>query len=257
MKPGTLIIRLAAFTLANVVSATLAAAATIDVTQAFRFIRTDSYAESGGLIDHGVTTIAGPSSPLGGLDAQGTFVSTMENTATVLSSAGSADSVSRVSVNSFYQLGLSELDFNVAATLLTTTATEGDGRIQNPSPDPNCCRSFSFLNHFITFELSEAMSYSITGVFDSNVFVDLLDLDSFTTVVHGLGSGTLDAGRYRFTVRDTIEFSGSTDGNLSHSLDVDFHLQAVPEPYSLLLFGTGAAAVAGKVKRWNKQRPVR
>jgi hypothetical protein len=242
--------QLLAFSLVTVSASVLvdpARAASIDVTQAFRFIRTDTYAESGGLFNHGVFTIAGPTTPAGGIGAQGSFVSTLEKRATIVSPTGAADSLARVDVSSLYQLGASELDFNVAGTLRTRTETSGDGRIQNPSPDPNCCRSFSFLNHFIEFELSEAASYSIAGTFDLGVAVQLQNLTTFG-VAFGLGSGTLDPGRYRYVVSDSIELYGSTGTDRSRSLDVDFHLQtatAVPEPAAPSSLAILAILVAG------------
>ena len=164
--------------------------------------------------------------------------------------SGAASSLARVEIDSTYSLGDSSLVFDVEGRLVLDTNTNGDGIIQNPLPDNNCCRSFSFLNNYIYFDTNEALAYSIGGTGTLTQW-SLFNIDTSTVVATGPSNGVLQPGSYSYIVWDTIEVEGATTISEDCSFDTTFRLTAVPVPPTLWLFGSGLLGLIG-ISRRNK-----
>jgi hypothetical protein len=122
----------------------------------------------------------------------------------------------------------------------------------------------SFTTGMLTGSLSKGASFS-TGVFEFTVG-SLIKVTNFMGTVTKIGNDLFDlAGTFSGTSQG-VHFTGSTNQTFSFNFDDDHHgrqcfndLQgtttliattaSVPEPGTLMLFGTGLMALAGVVRR--------
>jgi hypothetical protein len=248
------------FSVAAALLTPAAMATTVTVVDAFRFIRTDTYAESGGVIDNGTFVINGPSSPTGGLAATGVFASTLENSAAVSTASGSASATAHVTIDSDYTLVANELRFDVAAQLSMNQSASGDGVVTRSAPDPNCCRSFAFLNTFVEFDVADgAAAYSISGspaTSDVNFTLRLFNLTTLTEVSSGItGAGTLLPGRYRYTALQSLQ-NGVPIFHETSQFDLAFSVSPVPLPAALWLLVSGLAGLVATTRRRRSARRI-